>query len=387
MARGAAWGVGKALSSREAARIAAERALDQMGTARPVAAIILAAQEFDLGEVTRSLVPLLPNVPLWGFSTTGVLTTSGVQPHSVVVMILSGTKLFSQAFSFSENTEQKDVLETFQQALETTNLAGVLLAADGYGPLPKALSRLLEKQSLPVCGVLASGLHIKGKTFQIGGDQVSQGGTSVLVLGGQFRMACGLGNGWNSIGKTYQITKAEGLWLDELDGNAPRDVYASAFGYPARDWAFPPLNELVRLYPLGVQLDNGDETLSIHAPLWVEVDGRFRVNLPMAEGKTAHLMVGDRQSCLRAAAEAAREAVSRLGKVQPIAALAFVDAAWQMLFEDQADSFMAAVHEVLPEVPLVGAYTFGQAARAKVDDAITLYNQQIEIVLIGTILK
>ena len=384
MVRGAAWGVGKALNSREAARIAAERALDQMGTARPIAVIALAAQEFDLEEITRSLVPLLPNVPLWGFSTIGVLTADGEQPHSVVVLILSGTRLSSRAFSFTG--KNKDSLEIFQQALEASNLTGVLLAADGYGPLPKMVSDLLEKQFLPVCGGLASGLRIKGKTFQLGGDQVQQGGVSALVLGERFRMACGVGSGWNSVGKTYRITKAEELWLAELDGSSPAEVYEYAFGYPARDWAFPPLNELVRLYPLGVE--SGEEKpLTIHAPLWAEVDGRFRVNLPVMQGETAYLMVGDRQSCLQSASQAARDAVSRLGEAQPIAALVFVDVAWQMLFEDQTDSIISAIREVVPEIPLVGAYTFGQMARIKADDAITLYNQHIEVVLIGTVSK
>ena len=377
---------GKALGGREAARIATERALDQMGTARPVAAIILAAQEYDLAEAVRSVVPLLPNVPLWGFSATGVLTFSGEQPHSVVVMILSGPKLASQTFTYSEKTT-KDATENLQQALEAQSPTGVLLAVDGYQAIPKAVSGLLEKHSMPVCGGLSSGTRIKGKTFQIGGDQVLQGGLSGLVLGGRFRMACGVGCGWSSTGKTYPVTRATALWLDALDGKPPAEVYAESFGYPARDWAFPPLNAMARLYPLGVESGANDETLTIHAPLWVEVDGRFRVNLALEEGQTAHLMIGDRHTCLNAAKQAAIEAITRLGKAQPVAALVFVDAAWQMLFEDQVEGFMSAVREVLSDVPLVGAYTFGQITSAPADDAIRLYNQHIEVVVIGTAAK
>lgn len=387
MACGAAWGVGKALSGKEAARIAVERALDQMGTARPVAAIVLATQDFDAGDVAASLAPLLPNVPMWGFNTTGVLTAGGEQTHSVAVMILSGPKLTFKTFLFAEKTQRKDTLEGLLQAVGKQDATGVLLAGDGYSALPEDIAAALERQPLPVCGGLASGLQVKGKTYQIGGEHAARGGISALVLGGRFRVAYGVETGWVSTGRTYRVTKAEELWVSELDGKAPAACYAEAFGYPARDWAFSPLKELVRLYPLGVQSDADKESLVIHAPLWVEADGRFRVNLPLEQGKIAHLMIGDCQSCLQAVEQAVQDAVSQLGEAQPIAALVWMDAAWQMLFEGQANDLMSVVNEALPDVPVVGAYTFGQLAKVNQNNMIELYNQCVEIVLIGTVAK
>ena len=382
-ASGAAWGLGKALRGQEAARIAAERALEQTGTAHPVAAIVLSDQEFDLENVVASLVPLMPKIPLWGFSTTGVLTVEGEQPHGVAVMILCGQKINAQTFLFTEKSERGETKDNFLQAVDKTETTGVLLAGDGYSGFDEGLVGDLTKRNIPVCGALASGISVKGKTSQVGGEEVVRGAISALLLGGRFRVASGIGSGWKSTGKRYRVTNAEGFWVDELDGKTPAACYAEAFGYPAREWAFSPLKELVRLYPLGVQPDLDEESLSIHTPLWVEVDGRLRVNLPMEKGKTAHLMIGDRKACQGAVEQAVQMAISQLGNVQPTAAMVWMDTSWQMLFEGQVNHLLSVVSERLPNVPVLGAYTFGQLSRGNIKNEVKLYNQCLEIVLIG----
>ncbi|MBK8620015.1 MAG: hypothetical protein IPN96_23685 [Anaerolineales bacterium] len=76
-----------------------------------------------------------------------------------------------------------------------------------------------------------------------------------------------------------------------MDGRPASETYAGLFGYPARDWAFPPLNYLARLYPLGVEQG---EDLVVRSPIRVEADGSFRMNANIRDGIDAYLLVGSR---------------------------------------------------------------------------------------------
>jgi len=167
-------------------------------------------------------------------------------------------------------------------------------------------------------------------------------------------------------------------------GNMPAaEAYSRTFGYTAREWAFPPLKEMVRLYPLGIELAAGSKELIIRSPLQVEVDGSLRMNIPVAEGQVARLLVGDRDACLEAAREAARSAIAGLKGAKPALALALVDQAWQFIFQSEPARLMATIKAEMGEIPLVGGYTLGQVCRQGTQGIIRAYNQNILLVVFG----
>src|SRR5512146_1629278 len=94
----AVYGVGIGINGREAAMQATQRALDQIGTSKPVLALVFVSQEFNITEVLGGLTSLLGETPLWGFSTLKPITGEGDQPRSVVVALITGTDLKAQVF-------------------------------------------------------------------------------------------------------------------------------------------------------------------------------------------------------------------------------------------------------------------------------------------------
>ena len=130
-------------------------------------------------------------------------------------------------------------------------------------------------------------------------------------------MGVGMGTGWQDIGIDFQVDRSKGAWIQSLDGLPAAEVMAKVFGYSARDWAFPPLTDLARLYCLGIETAPESPDWVYRSLLHVEVDGNLRVNAPIPEDQAAHLLVGDPDACLTAAREAAREAVQSLGKGDP----------------------------------------------------------------------
>jgi hypothetical protein len=386
MARGVSWGIGQGIDGREAARQAAQQALDRAGTSRPVAAMIFAAHEFPMAEVFSGLTSLLGGMPLWGMSTSRPLTAAGEHPRSVVVAILSGHEWKAQTiwqtqFGRDSAAAGRELAKTLAE--ESTPRRGLLLAADGIQGDASQLLPALTGQSLPVAGGLASGELQLGKTYQFGGNQWANGALSGLALGGRLRLGTGIRHGWQDTGIHFKITRSRNLWLQTLDNQSSAEMYAGVFGTEARQWAFPPLSQLARLYPLGLEVTPGLPDRIVRSPLQVEVDGSFRMNTVLAEGQTAHLMVGDPQACLQGARLAIRQALAELHGARPVLAVVFIDYAWQLLFETRIGQLSATLREELGSTPMIGAYTLGQIAHPDGSELLRFHNQAFLAAILG----
>jgi hypothetical protein len=235
--------------------------------------------------------------------------------------------------------------------------------ADGFNGDAEQLCAAMQDGAFPVLGGLSSGDLHTGSTYQMAGNQSGTGSLAAAVIRGDVRIGFGYAHGWDPVGSQFRITRSRGFWLRTLNGRPASETYADLFGQPARDWAFPPLSYLARLYPLGIE--QGDEMV-IRSPIRVEADGSFRMNAPMRDGVDAYLLVGSRAACERAATKASQEALLALGGLKPAFALVLADIAWQLLLESHPGADIAAVRDILgPDVPIAGAYTLGQIVPGK----------------------
>jgi hypothetical protein len=244
-----------------------------------------------------------------------------------------------------------------QHASAREERQSVLFFADGFNGDAEQFCNVFTA-GLNVVGGLSSGDLHTGNTYQIAGNQTGTGGMAAAFLRGNLKIGVGYNHGWDQVGKQFRVTRSRGFWLRTLDGRPASETYATLFGYPAREWAFPPLNYLARLYPLGVEQG---EDLVVRSPIRVEADGSFRMNATIRDGIDAYLLVGSRIACERAAREAAQQALLQLGNAKPVFALVLVDIAWQLLLKAQAGIEIAAVQDILgTKVPIAGGYTLGQ---------------------------
>ena len=232
---------------------------------------------------------------------------------------------------------------------------------------------------MPILGGLSSGDLHTGNNYQIAGTQAGTGGLAAAILRGPARLGVGFAHGWDPVGSQFRVTRSRGFWLRTLDGRPASETYAQLFGYPARDWAFPPLSHLARLYPLGIEQG---EQLIVRSPLRVEADGSFRLNAPVRDGVDAYLLVGSRASCQTAAQKATQQALLQLGDAKPVFALVLVDIAWQMLLKSTPGAEIAAVQDILgTDVPIAGGYTLGQVVPSKNNPQFL--NQHMMVVVFG----
>jgi hypothetical protein len=381
--------VGQAFSveGREAVTQAIYEALIKVENEDVKLAFIIASFEYNFQEILNGAVTQLGNTPLLGFSTSGEITAQGVHRRSVVVALISGEDVQSRGEWFPEFTDNGAIL--IQEIVKTlkidSNTKGALFCvADGLSGDCEGILQSFPEGKCRFAGCLAGGDPHQERTFQIGGAKVGTGGVASAILTGEkIRLGVGAAHGWKPVGAAFKITRADGCRVQAMDDKPASESYAELFGRQARDWALPPLNTLVRLYPLGIEQE-GQTTLLVRTPQRVEADGSLRMGAEIQEGAVGHLLIGGTESSLEAARQAAGDALQDLGDATPKLALVFVDISYQLLLTSQSGSEVEAVAEVLGgDIPIIGGYTFGQLAQRNGAPRPEFLNQHVLVVLLG----
>jgi hypothetical protein len=373
-------GSAQALDGREAGLQATHHALNRMGVNVPSLAIVVSSHQYQAREVMNGVTSLLGETSVIGFSSSAGLTHEGYHPHSVIVALLSGDfqsdTLWLPGYAQSG---RETATKVSQHAAARVERQSLLFFADGFnGDAEQFCSALTP--GLNIVGALSGGDLHTGNTYQMAGNQSGTGGLVAAFTRGNLKFGVGYSHGWDPVGSQFRVTRSRGFWIRTLDGRPASESYAELFGYPAREWAFPPLNYLARLYPLGIE--QGEDVV-VRSPIRVEADGSFRMNAPIRDGIDAYLLVGSRTSCERAAKQAAQNALLNLGDTKPAFALILVDMAWQMLLKAQPGLEVAAVQEILgADIPIAGGYTLGQIVPTP-GTTPKFLNQHIVVVAFG----
>jgi len=375
-------GHAQALDGREAGLQAAHHALNRLGVSAPGLCIVIASHQYGPREVLSGVSSLMAEVPLIGFSSPAALTAEGQHQHSVVVALLTGDFQAEVHWlpGYAQSGRETGTRLMQLAAAGTTPAESLLFFADGFNGDAEQFCSAIPAGALPLAGALSGGDLHTGNTYQMAGNQTGTGSMSAAFLRGNIRVGIGFDHGWGPVGSQFRVTRSRGFWLRTLDGRPASETYAQLFGYPARDWAFPPLSHLARLYPLGVEQG---ENLVVRAPIRVEADGSFRMNANIRDGIDAYLLVGSRAACEKAAGQAAQQALLSLGNAKPVFALVLVDMAWQMLMKATPGAEIAAIQDILgTDVPIAGGYTLGQIVPGK-NASPHFLNQHIVVIAFG----
>jgi hypothetical protein len=366
---------------REAGSQAALQALEQSSRSPVILGIIISSHNLPYQQVSTEQKPFR-GYPLIGFTTSAELTSDGLYQRSVVTALITGTDATARSefwpgyAEYSRGVSQK-MAKFFQ--LHQTN-GTLLLVADGFHGDPKDICDALPAGPYTLAGCLSGGELRQARTYQSGGRQSGFGGLAAALLSGNIATGVGIGNGWQNVG-VISKSRVRGQCVRTLNNQPASEAYARWLGYQPREWSFPPLNELVRLYPLGIEKGENKDLL-IRSPMRMESDGSLRMHTNLLEGETAHLLVGNSENCLRSAGEAASQALKSLGAARPVLGIVLPDISWQMLLETQPGAEIEAVrNEIGRNVPIIGGYTYGQISNHNRN--AELYNQQIEVILIG----
>jgi len=377
-------GLAHALDAREAGLQAAHQALNRMGVVSPGLAIIISPHRFDSAQVVSGAASLLSNVPLVGFSTSATLTGQGQKAHAVVVVLLGGEGFQAETHWFPAYSQASgETAARVRQLLgyEQRPAQAILTFADGLNGSAEEFCQEIGS-GLPLVGGLSAGDPQNNFSYQIAGVQSGSGAMAAAFLRGNFAMGIGHAHGWAPVGNHFRVTRSRGFWLRTLDGRPASETYAALFGHPAREWAFPPLNYMTRIYPLAYE-QGGDLPLMVRAPLRVEADGSFRMNAALRDGADVYMLMGTPSACENAARQAAQQAMLALQGAKPVFGLVLADIAWQMILQANPGAEIRALQEIVGEkLPIAGGYTLGQIVPSQ-EAQPQFLNQHLTFILFG----
>ena len=377
-------GKAQAFDGKEAGLQATHNALKKIGDSTPSLAIIVTSRYYDAKQVAQSVNSLLGNTPTIGLSSASTLTNEGQIKNSVAVALLSSPDIKASDHWISGYAQSgRETASLLRELATVTDKEDkqILFFADGFNGDAEQMCLALTGSPLSITGGLSSGNPHTGITSQIAGIQAGSGSLAAALIEGNLKIGVGSDHGWRPVGSQFRVTRSRGFWIRTLDGRPASEAYSQLFGYPARDWGFPPLNYLVRLYPLGI--DQGEDLL-IRSPLRVEADGSFRMNAPVRDGVDAYLLTGSPATCLEAAQRAAQKARLSLEGAKPKLALILADISWQMLLKAHSGAEVRAVQDILgTDIPIIGGYTLGQVTQGKDEAPPDFLNQHITVVVFG----
>ena len=362
----------------DAVREAASRARASMGSAMPRLAVVFASPAYDgLDGVPRVIETELGAVPLVGGTSGGaVFDGQSVAPRGVLVTLVGGDGVRAMAVTApTQSPELIDIVPASARLLAEADRA----AHDGLGEA--------------LCLAFAPAVHVDGEVLvaavrkgagprmqlagALVGDDFTFDRSRVFADGGARSDRVALAalfttapagvvarHGWRAIGPAHVVSRSDGAWLLEVDGQRALDVWLTdvraADGNPPAD-AREQLVYLANHYALGVEAPTLVEQL-VRAPVALRDDGAVRLAAGIAEGTRVRVVRASTREMLDASRQAGELALERVGGTTA-GALVFSCSGRLAALGDRFGEEPAGIARAL-NAPVAGACVFGEIARA-----------------------
>lgn len=367
-------GLGKGPDAAKAAREAVRQA--RATCPKPTLALAFGSIGLDQRKVHAALKREVDPHILLGGSSYAEITPAGVTKGSVAVLLadLGVAPRFAQARLRGDS------------ASHGARLAAALGDGPRQGSLPlgfyftsihdgrenEALAALTERLGrFPFFGGLCCGDYDLGmahprfwENFQYLGPHLTKNGARLALLDlpkDRFRAAFGFEHGWDCVGPSSVVTKADGARIFEVDGIPVIDYYRQFMGERTSEDFF---ELLVQRFGFALELE-GDYAGSSLMKLPVEVDcagGSISYAPPEdLQGRRVRLTLASRRGLVDGARRAARRCLQALGGKKPALVLVVSCCTRNAILHSQMGLEIDAVQEVFgPRVPLFGFYSGGE---------------------------
>ncbi len=370
--------VGKCLLENgfEAGRDAALAARAAFGGDTADLAIVFATAPYEPGALLGGVREALPGVRIVGCSGEGVITlgASDEIEHACGVMLLASDRMRFEPYlveGYSDDSAAAGrTLASHVRAGGVDDLIALLVMPDGLGGDCTAfLDALAETLPAPVtvAGGAASDASVMERTWQYLDDRAVSGGVAALALRGRGRLDVSVSHGCQPLGLWRRVTRADGGWIQEIDGRPAWTVFKEYLDGDPEDLNVEGISHL----SVGLPLGEGDA--STYAPYIIRVPLRldrdsgalFFPGGGLREGDSIRLTRRDHETIRASAASCARALVARNPDRRPAAVLQFdCTGRGRMLFGSNVarEIVEPLQREVGGDVPWLGFHTYGEVA-------------------------
>lgn len=356
-----------------AGKHAAQEACAGLGGEPPDCMMMFLTVGHDIAEVMRGVFSVTGEIPLVGSSGAGVITNMGCDEasHSVGLMAMKGegvtftpfllTGLSNQSRSIGAQVAEQ--VEAAGPSADDTKLLvllpdGITVDADGiYTGLGDELGYHID-----VVGGTAGHDFQISETYQFCGKEVVSDGLSGVLIHGRFHYEIGVSHGSKPVGLFRTVTKAEGNYIYEIDGQSALTLLESFIGEErAKDFG-----QTLNMFELGESFADKDYSQDIlnRAILGVDEErGGIRLAVAIPEGTKVRITHRDESLVLQRTREKAREVLGAMNDPEAASYLFFeCSGRGSYLFGEPEPDVDALLEVTGREKPILGFYTFGELA-------------------------
>ncbi|MBU1087759.1 MAG: FIST C-terminal domain-containing protein [Candidatus Omnitrophica bacterium] len=366
-------GVGKSkeIDSFAAGSLAAKNALSQLGSEHPNLVFVFASSRFDHQQLIRGIKSIISDCPLVGCTTAGEITSLGPDKKSVVVMVIESNTLYA-AVGLGKNLS-KDSRRAGQEAAHDTLVKtrqgltrhAFMMLSDGLKGNGVDIIRGVQEvlgTSFPIVGGSAADDFLFSNTFQYYDENVYQDSVCGILFSGDISIGIGARHGWYPLGKPRIVTAAEHNIIKKLDGKPAARIYEDYFGKRVADLQNEPMARMSVMYPLGMSIPEEEECI-IRNAMKVDAEGSLVCAGEVPKGSEIRVMMGSKETALKAAQKAAEIALGALRKKKASLVFVFDSVSRERLFGLKSKEEIEVVQKIFgPQTPIVGFYTYGEQA-------------------------
>ncbi len=362
-------GFSKDLDAVKAAKDAADQAKLNLHSSNIDLAIVLNTAHYNPNDFLPSLFVQLKNPRLLGSSTAGIILGEHIETRGIAVLLLYSDEIRFES-AMVDNLRLQD-LKAGGQQLASSCLSDYgkehrklfLFFSDGLlQELSQFISGITQtfEGVFPIIGAGSSDdFHFK-KTYQYYENTVLASGACAVLFGGRMQAALSCRHGFRPLGKPRLINDSEGNVIKSIDNKPAAEIYQEYFDTTTETLRASNLSYLNTRYPLGSPTGAGREYLLRNIINTLD-DDSIVLQDTLAKGKTIHLMIGNKESCLQAAQSAAEDVKSQMQGRTPKLIFIFESLSRYRILGRSAHAEIQKVHEILGfNVPIFGMYSFGE---------------------------
>lgn len=321
----------------------------------------------------ETFFPIIKNTlgesKILGCSTSGIILSDHISTHGLAILTLhsddvkfsiSNVNNLAKDNAFNAGASlAKNCLEKFGIGLRSM----FFMLTDGV--IEDSASLIFGLQSVfgqifPIIGAGSCDDFKFQSTFQIFQDTIQCRSAIGLLMGGHMQVSIGSRHGWRPLGKPRIVTKSEGSIIRTINGYPAANLYTEFFGENSVHFQSSRLGQMTILYPLGILVEGSEEYL-LRKIIDIFPDGSILCQGNIPEGSEVHIMIGNKESCKKAATEAAKEALDGLLGKRPEFIIIINSMARLKLMGRGASEEIRHIQKVIGEtIPIFGFYSDGE---------------------------
>jgi len=322
------------------------------------------------------------NAKIISCTTAGEINQTNVDENSIICSAIQFEKTpietvvdnlnnFKNSFELGANLARK---------LNKTDLTYIFMLSDGNlvngdDLLTGIYSEIGE--NIQISGGIAGDGDRFQKTYVGLNDNYKEGNVVLMGLyGNHIHVGTGKKAGWDVFGPEKTITKSDGNFLHEIDGENALDMYKTYLGRYAKE-----LPASALLFPISIKSKNHDFYI-VRTILSIDNENKimkFAGNVP--EGSTIRFMKSNFDRLVFAASEAGVQARETLGdKNTPELAIIISCVGRKLVLANRIEEEVEAAVECFPNTTnIIGFFSYGEISPQIQDHISYLHNQTITI--------